>query len=816
MAGILNSTALSKSIWGFDPRIIPGCVLWLDGDDINTQFQDTAATTPVTATGQDVARWNDKSLSGLAFTNSSSATTPKTAFNSQNGRSTLSFTTSGGSPPTGGQSLATTTNVNRLPTGSASGAYFVVSRSTITYSLPQMLFSYGTNPSANNVTRQFYYSSNSPNPGTLYTDIFGATGRISDGTDYRNSYSILSSTMVASASGNNGWDNGNQFSGGDPTYPNGASLTSMAIGTTRASIGYGNNGTADSYWLNGNIAEILVFSNVLTTSERQQIEGYLAWKWGLQSQLATNHPYKNTYTVVRPFLRNFVPTDISNCFAWYDGGDRSSMTISGSNTITQWRDKSGNGNTLTTTNATTGPAIVTTTNNPIGYDIFYNAATVSTPFLQNSSISISSSTLTVFVVYWMAQTQTYFGRIFSTGTTNDYNTTDFSGITFYTASGSTNSNYIYAKSSNAGYGTSVTAGTTRGVYHIASLPMTTSPSISCQSFIDGTQSNSITNVDATRTFNFTQLALGRAFQGSNAFIGNINEVIVYSTQLSTQDRQRVEGYLAWKWGLQRSTIPTTHPMYRFPSATVTPFIPTIIDKCVLWLDAADSTTIQQIAGSVSQWTDKSGNSDNAVQASGSLQPTYANSALTFNGTTQYMTLSSPSTLPGGATPNGTYFFVVKLTSGSATRAFFMYGPNTMATGANPQFYYNSSNQLVVDTYGAGGTTDTTNSLNNTVILSSTISNTGGTGTVRGWDNGSAFGPTTYTTATITSQQGTIGVTKVATTLSFYLAGSIYEIIIFNAILTATQRQQVEGYLAWKWGIRTSLPTTHPYYKVPIY
>jgi hypothetical protein len=33
------------------------------------------------------------------------------------------------------------------------------------------------------------------------------------------------------------------------------------------------------------------------------------------------------------------------------------------------------------------------------------------------------------------------------------------------------------------------------------------------------------------------------------------------------------------------------------------------------------------------------------------------------------------------------------------------------------------------------------------------------------------------------------------------------------LLTTTQRQQVEGYLAWKWGLQTALPTTHPYYKV---
>lgn len=246
------------------------------------------------------------------------------------------------------------------------------------------------------------------------------------------------------------------------------------------------------------------------------------------------------------------------------------------------------------------------------------------------------------------------------------------------------------------------------------------------------------------------------------------------------------------------------------------FNPRTIPGCVLWLDAADSNTITTATG-VSQWNDKSGNDNHAVQATGSLQPTYASSAVTFNGTSQYMTLSTPSILPSGATPLGTYFFVTRLTSSGAVRAFFMYGPNTLTTGANPQFYYNASSQLVVDTFGAGGTTDSLNVLNARTLLSSTISNAAGTGTVTGWRNGTSFGPTTYTTASITSQQGLIGVTKSgagAGSLTFYHIGDINEIVIYNQVLSTLQRQQVEGYLAWKWGIQANLPVGHGFQTKP--
>jgi hypothetical protein len=45
-----------------------------------------------------------------------------------------------------------------------------------------------------------------------------------------------------------------------------------------------------------------------------------------------------------------------------------------------------------------------------------------------------------------------------------------------------------------------------------------------------------------------------------------------------------------------------------------------------------------------------------------------------------------------------------------------------------------------------------------------------------------------------------------------LTGFIYEIILFNVVLTPSQRQAVEGYLAWKWGLQNNVPTTHPYRK----
>jgi len=39
-----------------------------------------------------------------------------------------------------------------------------------------------------------------------------------------------------------------------------------------------------------------------------------------------------------------------------------------------------------------------------------------------------------------------------------------------------------------------------------------------------------------------------------------------------------------------------------------------------------------------------------------------------------------------------------------------------------------------------------------------------------------------------------------------------EFIEYNTYLTTSQRQQVEGYLAWKWGVQSALPVSHAYKK----
>jgi hypothetical protein len=75
-------------------------------------------------------------------------------------------------------------------------------------------------------------------------------------------------------------------------FQNGTQQFTGNSGTfTMGGITVGNRYTLNESWP-GHICELIIHNTALTTFQRQQVEGYLAWKWGLQGSLPANHPYK--------------------------------------------------------------------------------------------------------------------------------------------------------------------------------------------------------------------------------------------------------------------------------------------------------------------------------------------------------------------------------------------------------------------------------------------------------------------------------------------------------------------------------------------
>jgi hypothetical protein len=74
--------------------------------------------------------------------------------------------------------------------------------------------------------------------------------------------------------------------------------TNTIVTPDATNVGYSIGGQYNtSRRMHGVMGELIMVETTDTTT-RQKIEGYLAWKWGLQANLPVDHPYKNAAPTV--------------------------------------------------------------------------------------------------------------------------------------------------------------------------------------------------------------------------------------------------------------------------------------------------------------------------------------------------------------------------------------------------------------------------------------------------------------------------------------------------------------------------------------
>ena len=349
--------------------------------------------------------------------------------------------------------------------------------------------------------------------------------------------------------------------------------------------------------------------------------------------------------------------------------------------------------------------------------------------------------------------------------------------------------------------------------------------------INGTNSTSWTAPETGNAYSSTGNAIGG--QGGLTFNGNIMEVVYFDAFMTTPQRQAIEGYLAQKWGLT-SQLPPGHPgrsqtyyngrVYQ-PQISLKPapyanYFPLSIGACTVWLDAMDPAGTSVIPGngtSITTWVDKSGNGYNFTNGS-RASPTYSTNALTFTGsgtnTANTQILSNTSVplsltysifavaLQNSSHPSYTGYNYI-LTANTTTNQYLNVGTATSGYFATFTGY----------TYPTTAFNDTSpNTPNTTVLVQTLVSLTNDNTTLRPYLNGSNMGTKVGTTNAVTGL--TVGDAPTLTYSGQNWNGNISEIIVYNQELTTNQRQQVEGYLAWKWGLQSSLINTHPYYSAP--
>ena len=553
--------------------------------------------------------------------------------------------------------------------------------------------------------------------------------------------------------------------------------------------------TGPSSYIELLIGEILVYSAGFNMSQIRQVEGYLAWKWGIQGNLPSSHPYYYAPSAVqlyqRPvFQRIFQPVDISGCQLWLDAADASSMTFSSGTTVSAWLDKSGNGN-----NGTPNTEITWNVN---GFGTSLPAMTFTNTQWFLGNVSITGNQFTAFCVFNMNSAASFYARVLSLGVSgeNDYNNNAY--ICIVRLGGTVFSNYR------------------DGTYPTIDIALDTNELTT--SWVDGTTSyisqygGTPTTIGSSGNFGVTSYAIGVSNNTADSpFYGYVAEVIVYNTALTLSQRQQVEAYLAWKWGL-RSSLPSTHPGYILPSFSTT-FTPKSLTGLQLWLDAADSSTVTGTS-TVTSWLDKSGNGNNGTPISSG--PTLVQNVQ--NGLPGITFPTTASIMLCGNILTGTNFSilaVIKYTSSGIEE--FALGEWKHQYGSNLPFYkggtiYATASDTTYGPFGPLTPADTSAFHMYSASLASSTSSPDAT-LIAGTDGNVA----TYTSTSGPNTAGTdtpfsVGGDYENITGYYPLTGYMCEVIVYNTALTLSQRQQVEGYLAWKWGLQNNLPSTHAYKK----
>jgi hypothetical protein len=852
----------SKNIWGFDPRSLPGCVLWYDAADPSTLIKPDG--NPVSANGDEVAQWNSKAggrfmtaLTGaVTYGPSYYANYPRYSNAGFNSKPCVSIYDSNYPIPISGASGTVSCAMLESGVTPFRGHCEVFPRDGTHVSFQVFTASNRIQSDYCGLTASLITSYNSSG-GPVYNAIPYAGGAL-DGSSWNGSVYTNFNTTSGLYLGENGKsvpyttpvmttlkykfeNSGSQqytketttiWSGGTHTslpitiYPNGEQMsrigypyigTSFMIGSNDGN--YGFPGTSE-----GLHAEYIAYNEPLTFGQIQQVQGYLARKWGFDQYLPVTHPYYS----IPSCNRLFQPLDIPGCILWLDGNDTTTMFQSGGSVITDpsqvtatWEDKSGKGNHFS------GEGYGWT-----GYGMFIPTGSS----FSNPSSYITTQGTNVFVV-WNKPSSTTSQTVYSfsnTATPSNYveistnnfyiqdPTIGFNGFSNGPVTFGSNRPYLYS------------ASTINGYMPVGNNGSTTTGLITLAATINGNNFISNVNLDGIATNSGATTNNWSISDGSDDI--NILEVLHYDSVLDTSQIDQIQGYLAWKWKLQDTPshlqdqvydvegnyiiYRTSGPYYIYdnnwstyysanphtlalnPPNSSPDFSPKCIDGCMLWLDGADASTISQSSGSfvrvttpgqtVYQWTDKALGGKVTTGATGITYQTVP-PGLSFNGTTG-MVLSSATAYSKANPPITTVFAVTKSTY-TATYAIlgtrWNSGANVLALGIS------NSTQIVTNI--SGTTLLTGSNMGTGINLSSyTFDPVSSNGYM--YSNGTQSTTSTVTASNVNKALTDFSVGKMwnGSADTNFFKGSIHELIVYNGILTDDQRQKIEGYLAQKW------------------
>jgi len=587
--------------------------------------------------------------------------------------------------------------------------------------------------------------------------------------------------------------NGSQSVSGNIDY-NGTTAIDLAVGASSPYAPY--------YWYTGDVLEILFYSRALTSTEIQQVDAYLADKYGTYDPNAT-WPSAYSSEVQGEITRNQWNKTQADAYVTLETNNSTMLThgllfwckadagvTQSSGAVSAWADQTGN---FTVTQGTSGnkPTYVTNDINgePAlrfnGSQWLYNAISLAPGLNADMTIIEVGSTSTPGaheVSLWLGGTGTGQER----------------GLGYYNGLELGDTGNIYA---------SGVAAPTPNLF-VAEMTTLNSARTSLTFYRNGTQTGTATLSGVQNLL--PSITVG-AFAGSSSYgwQGDIAETLVYDHKLSSTELQQVGVYLADKYGLYNpnATWPSAYSSEVQGEITRNQWNKTQADAYVT-LETSNSTMlthgllfwckadagVTQSSGAVSAWVDQTGNFT-VTQATSGNKPTYVASdingkpALRFSGS---QWLVNPSNIGAGVNSDLTLITVGSTTTPTAQQYTLWLGGTASSQNRGIGYY---SNAEMFDTYNTwcGGAIAASANLFSTEVgeLDSTRSNVtfyrNGVQTATGTLSGLQNVPAGISVGALAGQ-------------TFGWKGDIAETLVYDHKLSSTELQQVGVYLADKYGL----------------
>lgn len=469
-------------------------------------------------------------------------------------------------------------------------------------------------------------------------------------------------------------------------------------------------------------------------------------------------------------------TIMSGLQLWYDAADPNGTGVTpGAGTLSTWVDKSGNSRNAAVTGTFT---IIPNSINSLPVISMTNNANTATNYATTivDGATVFPTYFNVLSVYRVVSNTTYNAPwTYTTPNLMGYPIDQY-GTTRYINSGGSGSSYNIS----AANGTVLVSQLFNSNY---------------VEYLNGSTTASYTA--GPPNSQATAFKIGTRFDNFTTFYGYMCEIIAYNTQMSTANQQVLEGYLAWKWGIQ-GNLPAAHP-YKY----VNPLAPTAVPFSLtsglqLWLDAS---TLNLANGAVvSSWPTVAGTPYTFT----SSNATYVANAQNGLGVV-YFGAGQSGSIPNFALGTTQTIFMLTYAVGQTTSAVFL--EHSSLVNSNPGFLLWTGNSQNYGINAGGGFVSVSGGI---ITAANTWQLLGGMNPDSANSNQMSFYLNGGLYASGTAQSG-----STATNTLFFnnpsrvsVASYLAEVLIYNVALTATQRQQVEAYLMFKWGLQGNLPAGH--------